>query len=550
VKKSRKFSRKIALVFGVLLTACSSASTGSPQTSVAPAVFPVDPVLLSGAPDSQVLRSAHSPSLYAAPCHVPGALRLGESWSLADESVSLAADGTLVLDTLKIPGLDGYGFDLSVVHEGKDETPMTVQVRCLPEKFPKITIEGTFTDWLMLTTVPNPFMPGQAGSFQLILEPNGFLAYVRGGAWMAADFFRDGDRVVGFQKVVLPPGQSEVQSYSNTPGLGFQSSTKTVNELSIAPDEQWVPVGKFGLGAHAAAVLPNGNLLGIVYEEMPDTPMDADKVIESSSTTKLCPRRAPTGSDPVLRGRVVEVTNSGRIVHSWRTEEHLPSAVRAPLWVAVHSFTGAKPYCAVDAEHLNSLAFYQDENSSPGKGTVMVTGRHMDGAFLINWPSGEVVWSLGGNVTDKSLTIQGDPLNGLSLPHDAHFLSGDEVMVFDNRKFGEHSRVVVYRVDTGARSATLQETYTVDCPDSKGNFSFCGAFVMGSARLTSNAAGVLVGVGSSQVTAAEIPRITADEPARKPTATLMLSGSWSYRVLPAAPFDSLDLYRLQFPSGS
>ena len=67
---------------------------------------------------------------------------------------------------------------------------------------------------------------------------------------------------------------------------------------------------------------------------------------------------------------------------------------------------------------------------------------------------------------------------------------------------------------------------------------------MGSARLTLDGDKVLVGVGTSRVTAAEIPRVKQGL-TQEAAATLVLEGSWSYRVIPAEPFDSLKLYRSQ-----
>lgn len=537
-----KVRSKMSIVLLVLLASCSGQSAEkAPDVSFTDASGVPPSILVPALPEAQVLRSEQNPSLYAASCYLQGSLKLGPSWALADTSVSLSADGSLLLGSLPPPSSTVYGFDLSVVSKNVDKSPLTVYVRCLPQNFPKIKVEGRFTDWLMLTTGANPLAKEKVGSMQIIMEPNGFPAYINQGSWMIADFYRLGDRIISFQDSVPPPGAPIVQSYVNTPGMGFQSAG-----LYDLPDTKWIPSTGPGVDNHAAVVLPNGNLLGLIYEEVLDKPVKSKEVIASSSTTMLCAPAPATDTDPVLRGRIVEVTSSGDLVNTWKIEEHIPQALRAPLWVSIHPALGKEPYCAVDAEHLNALAFYQGKDSPAGEGLVMVTGRHIDGAVLLTWPQGEVVWSLGGNVTKDSLRIIGDPLEGLSLPHDAHFISQDEVLVFDNRSFGNSSRAVVYKIDLLERSATLKETYTVKCPNSSNSQNLCGAFAMGSARLTLDGKKVLMGVGTSGVTAAEIPR-TDQSQGKDAVATLTMQGSWSYRVLPAEPFDSLKLYRSQIP---
>lgn len=539
----QKSRNKLYLIGMVILAACSSTTVDQkPSSNTDPIAVPTDPVLVPATPDAQVLRSEQNTSIYAVTCYTPGALKLGPAWSLNDTSLSLAADGTLVLKSLGQPSLTPYGFDLSVISADTAKAPLTVYVRCLPQNFPKVKIEGRFTDWLMLTTGANPLAEEKVGSFRIIMEPNGFPAHITQGPWMVADFFREGDRIISFQDITLPPGAPVVQSFSNTPGMGFQSA-----ELYGPPDTKWVPTKGAGLDPHAATILPNGNLLGLIYEEVVDTPIQSKSVVPSSSTTQSCEPAPAKNNDPVLRGRIVEVTSSGEVVHNWRIEDHLPQALRAPLWISIYSLIGKEPYCAIDAEHLNAITFYQEKGAPKGEGTAIVTGRHIDGAIMVKWPQGEVLWSLGGNSTDKSLQIIGDPLEGLSLPHDAHFLSKDEVMVFDNRTFGKSSRVVVYRIDLATRSATLIETYTVNCPTSISSKNLCGAFAMGSARLTLDGKKVLIGMGTSNVTAAEIPRVKQGM-VQEATATLVLEGSWSYRVLPAEPFDSMELYRSQIPA--
>ena len=136
----------------MLLGACSSVTADLQKSNNTDLVtVSTNPVLVPATSSSQVLRSEQNNLVYAATCYTPGALKLGATWALNDTSLSLAADGTIVLADLGEPSQVPYGFDLSVVSTDATKTPLTVYVRCLPQNFPKVKIEGRFTDWLMLT---------------------------------------------------------------------------------------------------------------------------------------------------------------------------------------------------------------------------------------------------------------------------------------------------------------------------------------------------------------------------------------------------------------
>jgi hypothetical protein len=363
--------------------------------------------------------------------------------------------------------------------------------------------------------------------FQMILEPNGFPAWFRQMPGALADFYRVGNDVVTFT-----PGQRPITSFTNIDGLGFRRGG-----LDGSIDTQWVPADGIGLDIHAVSLLGNGNALALRYElsTQPLDPIDGELPAQVQENVEQCPAGRPDAGSETLRGRVVEVTPTGDVVRSWRIEEYLPQAAISADWVNVAP-TGQAPRCVVDAEHLNALVFYPQSDAQLDHGQVLLTGRHIDGAVLLDWPSGQVRWTLGGRGNPQSLRIIGDPLGGPVRPHDANLLGDDRVLIYDNRKDGETSRALVYRIDEDARTATLESVYTAPCPAGpESPAQPCSAFAMGSSRPTLDGSGVLVGWGTATLTAAEFTRIDQGT-ANAPRATLRLVDAWAYRVLPTPPF--------------
>lgn len=87
----------------------------------------------------------------------------------------------------------------------------------------------------------------------------------------------------------------------------------------------------------------------------------------------------------------------------------------------------------LDLIHANSLEFMSrpelaGEHELYAPGNVLVSMRHQDGIFVMNWESGEHVWSWG----------HGELLG----PHDATVLDGGNLLIFDNGLGRGWSRVI------------------------------------------------------------------------------------------------------------
>ena len=502
-----------------MTAACASSQTTPGSTSTPGTAATAAP---SGhevfADISELRRSEEIPELFALTCAESRSLPLSEDVTV--DPVSLRGTGaTLTADTLTLPGGEGvFSFDADL-----DGVRTTVWVRCLPEGFPKFSADGRFSSWLALTTANREHTnPG----FQAVLDSSGFPIWVRERGAALSDFYISDGAMLSFTARELPLGP-----YYNAPSYGY-----TLEEFDGTARTSWVSSKGYGPDFHAAEILPNGNLLAILYEITPTPSLTKLGRIRSDPQVPLvksCPA-GPAGPDAeVVRGRVVEIAPGGRVVRSWRVEDVAPLPVR-PGWINING-PGEPVRCVVDGDHLNAVSFIQDPKRSPGEGRVLVGGRSLNGAIALDWPSGELLWTLGLGDGPRALRLLGDPLGGPRLPHDARLLATDLVSFFDNRADFDGSRATVYRIDPVALTATLEESYTTPCGANP-----CASIALGSVRPVGKDAFLVAWGVPSRLVASEVSR-----PDGKVIASLGSEDDGAYRVLPVEPFDVEELLRAQ-----
>lgn len=462
-------------------------------------------------------RSGANPGLYALDCAIARELEFRSGTT--PEPASLAGQGARIVDDrLVLPAGEGV-YSVTV---RSDAGAGTVWVRCLPEGFPEFSVTGAFTSELALTTANRDAMrPG----FQVVLDSSGFPIWVREHDGALADFYVHDDAVLSFTTRPLPVGP-----YYNQPGFGYQ-----LEEFDGTTRTSWVASREYGPDFHAAEVLPNGNLLTILYEPAKTASLAALGKLRSDpqvQSVKSCPSAVAGPDAEVVRGSIAEIEPGGVVRRTWHVADVLPVPVN-PGWVNING-PGEPARCVVDADHLNAVSFLQDPNRPAGEGAVLVGGRHLNGAVLLDWPSGQVRWTLGTGESAQSLRILDDPLRGPRLAHDARLLDAEHVSFYDNRANWDGSRAVVYRVDPVAQTATLEETYTTSCGPSP-----CVSIALGSVRPTARDS-VLVSWGiPAPFLASEISRRTGSV-----TATLKAVDDGAYRVLPVQA-ESVALLRSQ-----
>jgi hypothetical protein len=144
---------------------------------------------------------------------------------------------------------------------------------------------------------------------------------------------------------------------------------------------------------------------------------------------------------------VVEVSAStGKELNRWSASDHISGdEVGWKKWRAGLGgpdlpifFDPSGSYS--DPFHCNSLDFFPSP-SEKGVGQIMLSMRHTDSLYALNWPEGKIVWKLGGKPSPSRLPNcerrtrrEGALLGG---QHDARYVSplqggGFNISVFDN----------------------------------------------------------------------------------------------------------------------
>lgn len=519
--------RVLVSVAAVALLASCASRPSAPETVPLPFEEPA----------AGFLRSSSYPDRVAVRCDAPIVLRTRPGWRATDvastgvsQGASVSIDAKISQDATEVTLPSGRVAYRVTLQGDKGSRVLTVQ--CLPEGFPVVTVTGRFSSPLLLTAGPASLTTG----YRLLLDRDGFPLWFEEVTPVFGALMLHEGRVLRHSGATRP-----VVTHDNVAGHGFELVASDGGVL-----RSWVPGDGVGLDFHAAQVLSNGNLLAVRYAPG-DVPAGSSAIVAGIEQKEYtCPARPMRDYDGALYGRVVEVTPQGQVRHSWSVEEHLPGAEVSAEGVFVGRTDDGQPRCLVDLHHLNGAVFYQEDGAAPGHGHVLVTGRHVNGAMLVAWPSGRVEWTLGGRQGPQALAVVDDPLGGPFRPHDANLVD-DRLLLYDNRDVGQPSRAVVYRIDVQTMTATLESSYISDCTSavtaSPGRTERtdgpCAAFVMGSARALPGGAGVLVGWGASAVTASEFAWDGTE-----PRAQLALGGLWSYRVVPV---DEADVVRFLGP---
>jgi hypothetical protein len=112
-------------------------------------------------------------------------------------------------------------------------------------------------------------------------------------------------------------------------------------------------------------------------------------------------------------------------------------------------------YPSIDFDHPNALSIDRD-------GNYVVSFASLGEITKIDAVTGAVLWRLGGR--HNQFAIVGDPLGGFGFQHDVRVLSNGDLLFYDNGLLHSppQSRAVQYRLDLGARTATLVWEYRHD----------------------------------------------------------------------------------------
>lgn len=237
-----------------------------------------------------------------------------------------------------------------------------------------------------------------------------------------------------------------------------------------ALDSNYAVVDSFRCGngyetdAHELRVLPNGHALLMAYDP---------QIVDMS---QIIPKGFPEAT--VLGLIIQEIDRDKNVVFQWRSWDHFQilDAVGIPF-----------SRTTIDYVHGNSLDVGPD-------GNILLSSRHMSEVTKISRATGDVLWRLGGK--NNQFRFIGDPI-GFSYQHDARWLPGGHVTLFDNGNFHSprFSRAVEYEVDEEKMTAKLVWEYRHD-PDVFGSAA-------GSVQRLSNG-NTLIGWGFTMPTLTEV----------------------------------------------
>jgi hypothetical protein len=133
------------------------------------------------------------------------------------------------------------------------------------------------------------------------------------------------------------------------------------------------------------------------------------------------------------------------VVHQWRSDQHV--AFTESYWPIPGN--GA-PW---DYFHINSI------NIDPADGNLVISGRHCSAAYKVNRSSGEVMWRLGGKLSD----FQMGPGAAFAFQHDITPHAGGYVSIFDNGDepptFSKQSRGLLLLLDATTKTANVADQY-------------------------------------------------------------------------------------------
>lgn len=371
-------------------------------------------------------------------------------------TVSLTtADSHAVVGPVKLSGSE------AVVITADRVDPITL--RCLPDRFPALTRTGPPPGvWLATALVD---LAATGDGWLVVTDPDGTPVWWKSTVGLG-DFDAVDDELITFEV-----------THGAFPGFATQPDAHfAVTDLADGSERQVRIPGQV-IDFHEL-LLEEDRIFAIAYEiiESSGDPLP-DKVSVFPFPpfgAPACTSAAPTPAERQARGRIVELDDSGAVLRTWRAEDHLSVLDSPGVERANVLGTSDAPDCVIDVEHLNALAPGRDADE------LVVTSRHMDGVFALDWPSGDITWKVGGSPSEQSLRIVGDRAGGPHRPHDGQLLDGDRLLLWDNRSgLAGPARAVIYQLDRTARTATLVSEFAVPCSTPP----FCSSEATGSVRM-------------------------------------------------------------------
>lgn len=130
------------------------------------------------------------------------------------------------------------------------------------------------------------------------------------------------------------------------------------------------------------------------------------------------------------------------------------------LWDALEQIDYMLPFVTEDNPRAGSFRYpHMNAIDIDTDGNILLSARHLSTVFKIDRQTGEIIWYLGGELSDFDFV--NDDLDGFANQHDIRSLGNNHYTVFDNgnRHNPPRSRGVEYELDLQAGTATLAWEY-------------------------------------------------------------------------------------------
>jgi len=236
----------------------------------------------------------------------------------------------------------------------------------------------------------------------------------------------------GFDFRLLPDGRLGYSVFQAA-GTGPRASSSIyIVDTNLQTNDSLRGVNGYNLAMHSFIVLPNGNRLLVLQE---DVTLDLTKVIEGGNPAAT-----------VQQMLIQEVDIRGNVFFQWRALDHFP------VTVSYENLTAP----SIRYFHLNAVDVDTD-------GNLLISARHASLVAKINRTTGNVMWILGGKL--NQFTFSSSP--GITDPpefsyqHDVRRLPNGNLSLFDNgsQRQPKWSRGVEYVLDEVNKTCTLVWQY-------------------------------------------------------------------------------------------
>jgi hypothetical protein len=265
----------------------------------------------------------------------------------------------------------------------------------------------------------------------------------------------------------------------------------------------------------------------------------------------------PLGTNEnIASSKLLEIDAAGKTVWSWDVTEHFD-----PNTASTYPRTGENQWHAAnntrpvyDVFHLNSIDVDLDSGGLP-RG-LLLSGRNMDAVFYVEYPSGKVLWKMGGTTSskDSGVTYLPPPSQPFFRQHDARLLPG-----WSPTTCGGHGQLSVFDDETEMKDAlargvlydvTVRSDGSSTCANPGATVSWqyrgqANSLFMGSFRVQSDGSSV---IGWGTPASLSGPVFTEVDVGRNDLLDLYFMPGFSYRAI-KVPVGALDIEQMRKTAG-